>query len=222
MNGIIMSSPLFRGVKNDELEGLFKKIHYQIKEYGKNQLIVQMDEECKNLMNLIEGSVKGEMMDFAGRTIKIEDISAPKPLASAFLFGRHNRYPVNIVTNEKVKLLILPKESVLRLMQLNQQFLNNFLDNISSRTQFLSQKIKFLSFKTIKGKIAHFILQQSGNKENMILFRQTQQQMAELFGVTRPSFARALKELEDEKIIKAKNKEIEIINKFKLNELLDE
>jgi hypothetical protein len=32
--------------------------------------------------------VKGEMTDYNGKTIKIEDIEAPRPLAVAFLFGK--------------------------------------------------------------------------------------------------------------------------------------
>jgi len=38
----------------------------------------------------------------------------------------------------------------------------NFLDMISNRSQFLSEKIKFLNFKTIKGKLVNFIMLKAG------------------------------------------------------------
>ena len=48
-------------------------------------------------MIVFNGVVKGEMVDYAGRVIKIEDIPAPGALASAFMFGSNNRFPVNVI-----------------------------------------------------------------------------------------------------------------------------
>ena len=48
-----------------------------------------------NLLIVLSGSVRGEMIDYSGKTVKIEDIEAPKPLAAAFLFGKENRFPGN-------------------------------------------------------------------------------------------------------------------------------
>ena len=88
-------------------------------------------------------------IDFSGKTIKVEDIEAPYPIAPAFLFGKNNKFPVNITANNDVELLLLPKDTVINILQTNVIFLNNFLNSISSRAQFLENKIKFLSFKTI-------------------------------------------------------------------------
>ena len=63
---------------------------------------------------------------------------------------------------------------------------------------FLSQKLHFLSFKTIKGKVAHFFLTQAGEKFHSIELKNTQQQLADLFGVTRPSLARVFGEMQKE------------------------
>ncbi len=115
-------------------------------------MIAQSDDEITSQMVVLKGSVKGEMVDFTGKTIKIEDIASPRPLAPAFLFGNRNVFPVNIVANEEVDLLVIPKSSFIQLLQMNENILENFLSIISNRAQFLSNKIKFLSFQTIKGK----------------------------------------------------------------------
>ena len=90
--------------------------------------VLIVDDEVKNILILLCGSVKGEMVDFSGKTIKIEDIESPRPLAPAFLFGENNRYPVDIIANEKVEVLVLPKESFLQLMQQNEIILKNYLN----------------------------------------------------------------------------------------------
>jgi CRP-like cAMP-binding protein len=95
----------------------------------------------------------------------------------------------------------------------NGVILVNFLDMISNRSQFLSEKIKFLNFKTIKGKLAQFILQKAGKELSSVSFDITQNDLADFFGVARPSVARALGEMEHEGYLEAKGKNIRIIDK---------
>ena len=217
----LTNSNIFRGVPPGTLEELFDNIHFQIKKYDKDQIIALSEERCNNLLVLLNGSVKGEMIDFSGKIIKIEDIEAPGTLAGAFLFGKNNRFPVNIVANKTVELLLIPKSSVIKLLQSSDIILENFLNAISSRTQFLSGKIKFLSFKTIKGKIAHYILDLDKEKSGIIILPKTQKELADYFGVTRPALARAIGEMKRDGIVDAKGKSIEIINREKMLKLLD-
>ena len=86
---------LFRGLTEEQLIELFSTINYKEKEYKKDEIVAHSDDECRNLLIVLEGSVKGEMVDFSGKTIKIEDIESPRALAPAFLFGRNNRYYQN-------------------------------------------------------------------------------------------------------------------------------
>lgn len=221
MHNILSNSSIFKGVNPGEIIHILNIIRYQVKTYSAGQLIALTGETCRNLMIVIEGCVKGEMIDYSGKTIKIEDIEAPRAIASAFLFGRTNKYPVNIVANSNVKLLLIPKDSVLKLLQTNTRILNNYLNAISNRTHFLSNRIRFLSFKTIKGKIAHYILDLAKGDKNIIIMPVTQKELAEFFGVTRPSLGRAIGEMGKNDLIDAKGKEIKILNRKGLIELLN-
>jgi CRP-like cAMP-binding protein len=171
---------------------------------------------------VVNGVVKGEMVDFAGRVIKIEDIPAPGAIAAAFIFGNRNRFPVNVISVSDCELLFIAKSDFLKLLRINDIILGNFLDMISNRSQFLSEKIKFLNFKTIKGKLAHYILQNVGKDGISVTLGMTQVELADYFGVARPSVARALGDLEDEGLIEARGKNIRIINMKGLAELTKE
>ncbi len=212
-------SPLFRGLTINEIASEFSEIHYQVKKYSKGQMVVSAGDIVDRLLVVLTGSVKGEMVDFSGKTIKIEDIEPPKPLAVAFLFGKSNTFPVNIIANEDSELLVIPKESVLKLFQENKNILLNFLNSISNRSQFLSQKIKFLNFQTIKGKIANYLLQIAQGKELVVLDK-SQNELAELFGVTRPSVGRGIRDLHNDGVIEASGKSIKIIDFNGLKECL--
>ncbi|MGE4287336.1 MAG: Crp/Fnr family transcriptional regulator [Salinivirgaceae bacterium] len=217
----LANSPIFKGIAPDQIEQLLSKVPFQIKQIEANKIFAHRFDEVKSLSIIIEGSVRGEMLDFSGKVLKVEDIYAPRPIASAFMFGQNNRYPVDVISNEESSLLIIPKDSVLRLFQLNKDFLSNYLTAISNRAQFLSERIWFLSFKTIKGKLAQYILSLATPDKNQVKLPLSQKELAEFFGVTRPSLARALGELEREKMIVVNRREIQIINRNLLIHLLN-
>ena len=219
MYELLIQSPIFYGLNAGELEALFAKCHHFTKTFEVGDIAAFSGEPVNFLMVVIEGSVKGEMVDFSGKTIKIDDIKAPNPLASAFIFGKQNKFPVNVMANEKTRILYIPKYDFLKMLQTDIRIMQNFLNVISGHTQILANKLKFLSFKTIKGKIAQYILSLAGPDKDMIELPLTQHDLAEQFGVARPSLARALGEMAEEGIISVDRKVIRIIDRKKLKEV---
>ena len=221
MYDVLVYCSLFNGLTKEEIYDAINITFHRIKKYIKNDIIALTNDEVISQHFVLEGSVRGEMIDYNGKVIKIEDIEAPKPLAPAFLFGKNNSYPVNIVANTNVRILSFPKDSFIQLLQSNEKILKNYLNIISNRAQFLTSKIKLLSFQTIKGQMAQFILQlMKKTNSNEIVLPKSQSQLAELFGVTRPSLGRAIREMDNDGIIKATGKQIVILDKQKLLSLL--
>lgn len=214
--------PVLNGLEGSELQYVFNKVNFQLKSFKQDDIIAFQGDEVRFLMILLTGSVREEMTDFYGRLITIEYILAPRPLAGAFIFGKENKYPVEIIANEQVKMLVIYRDEFLKLLKISPVIQKNYLDLVSTKAQFLSRKIKFLSFKTIKSKMAHYLLQLQPHADGKLRFPVTQQALANLFGVARPSVARALKEMEDEGVLISKNKEVEILDKDKLMEYLQE
>ncbi len=218
---ILAGCPLFTGLDQDELLMTLSGVSHQKKILVKGELIAQAGDEVFFLHIIIRGSVKGEMVDFAGKVIKIEDIVPPRPLAPAFLFGKQNRYPVNIIANEETELISISRDSFLRMMQSSELILRNFVDNVSSRGQFLSNKIKFLSFSTIKGKLAQYLLDLAGKLDSdRLTLPLSQSQLSELFGVARPSVGRAISEMNQDGIIRTEGKQVVLLDKARLSALL--
>jgi CRP/FNR family transcriptional regulator, dissimilatory nitrate respiration regulator len=210
---LLTRSPLFRGLNEQEVRSILSEVPYHEKRYKAGTIIAQSGEPVTRLMVVSSGTVKGEMVDYAGRVIKIEDIPAPGALASAFMFGPRNVFPVNVITVSDTEILIIEKNDFLKLMMKNDTILVNFLNMISGRSQFLSEKIKFLNFRTIKGKLAQYILQRDENGSNKVRLDRTQNDLADFFGVARPSVARAIGEMEKDGYIVAEGKNIVITNR---------
>ncbi len=218
---MLSRSPLFAGLPPETLSQLLGTIPFQVKKFAKDVMVVSSGEEVKHLLVLQMGTVKGEMSDFSGKVLKIENIEAPRPLAIAFLFGHKRQFPVTVTTLTETEIVYLPIASFLTLMQANQKILLNYLNAISSQTQFLSGKLHLLSFKSIKEKIAHFMLQSSGVNDSGFIMQQTQQELADLLGVTRPALARVLGEMQRDGLFVIEKKTVHITDRHLLRRLLN-
>jgi CRP/FNR family transcriptional regulator, dissimilatory nitrate respiration regulator len=216
----LSKSQVFKGLKPQQIEKILAMPACHIRKFPQGSLIAQTGEQVNSLIIVINGTVKGEMVDYSGRVIKIENIPPSGALASAFIFGEHNRFPVNVVAMTETELLFIERFQFLKLLMSNSEILSNFLNMISNRSQFLSEKIKFLNFKTIKGKLAQFIVQKAGKDRSSVTLDMTQSEIADFFGVARPSVTRALGEMEEEGYIRAKGKNISIIDKKGLENIL--
>ncbi len=217
----LTSCILFAGMTASEIEEAFSHCIYQKREFASDQLLAHIGTDCDRLIIVVSGEVRGEMTDRSGKTIKIEDIKSPSPVASAFIFGQQNRFPVNIIANTQVEAVILYRDQLLTLFQSNKVILTNYLTLISNRAQFLTQKIKFLSFGTIRGKLAHYILGKLGTDLHSFVMDKTQQELADLFGVQRPSLARTLGELQDENIIAIKQKTVTLLDRKAFRSMIE-
>jgi CRP-like cAMP-binding protein len=218
---VLSTSPLFRGLNIDEIQSALGSVYVRFRNYKSGSLIYNNNDIVTSLSIVLGGSVKGEMTDYAGKVIKIEDIMAAGAIAPAFIFGKNNRFPVSVTAVQDTRLMIIDKKDFLKLLSQNPTILVNFLDMISNRSQFLSDKIKFLNFKTIKSKLAQYILELAGNKPDIRLDR-TQHDLANYFGVARPSVARALGDLEEQGIIETSGKNIKILKRQILAELTND
>lgn len=210
----ISKCKMFRNISEKDLTKTLDQIHFQFRSFEKGQYIILRNTKCEELLILLTGTVKAELKNFSETTVKIAEIIAPDSLAPAFLFGETNLYPVDAMAATDVDILWIPKQELIKMLHINDMFLINFLDQISTRAQYLTDKMKFLSFQTIKGKLVYFLVKTANEKKtDEFKINKTQQEIAEIFGVTRPSLARIFKQLIDERLISVSAKEIKILNK---------
>lgn len=210
------SCPLFKKISQDDFFEIMQTTHHQVRHFPKGSMVAQANESCAALYIILEGSVVGEMIDASGRSIVIDEISAPNTIASAFIFGINNRFPVNITAKTNVEILLFSKNDLLSLLQSNATILQNYLFILSNQSQFLAQKIHFLNFKTLRGKIASYLIKNENANGGIIHIPHTQQELADFFGVARQSLNRSLGELHNEGIIHQERSKIQIIDKQRL------
>ena len=218
---ILAQTPLFQGIPAEELEKIFAVLNISKNCFRKGEMLAMQDELVNRLIILTRGSVKAEMTDPSGKLIKVEDIEAPNPLAILFLFGNHNRFPVQATAREMVEAVIIPKQCDLQLLAANELILKNYLDISADFAARLSRKLHFMSFRTIRQKIAMYLIEQSRKQESdTVELIKTKASLAEYFGVSRPSLERELTNMQQEGLIAAERRRITILRKTDLIQLV--
>lgn len=217
----LVNNPLFRGITPERLFADLEEINFHTRSYKKGEILAQQGAVCNRLVILTKGSVRGEMIDYSGRLIKVEDIAAPRAIAPLFLFGEENRYPVEVTANEPTEVIELPKSSVLRLFRKNEQFLENYMNLSANYARTLSDKLFFMSFKTIRQKLASYLLRlYKQQQQTHITLDRSQQELSDYFGVSRPSLARELAHMQEDGLLIADRKHITILQKEQLVRLI--
>ena len=194
----LTNNPLFRGITPEKLSANLEEVSFHARSYKKGEILARQGDVCNRLIILIKGSVRGEMIDYSGRLIKVE-----------------------VTANELTEVIELPKPSVLNLFRKNEQFLENYMNLSANYARTLSDKLFFMSFKTIRQKLASYLLRlYKQQQQSYIILDRSQQELSDYFGVSRPSLARELAHMQEDGLLIADRKHITILQKEELVRLI--
>jgi transcription regulator, CRP family len=202
---------LFKGLNPDKIAKCLTEADFKIKEYKKNEIVFFRGDILKKIIIIVKGTARGEMQKFNGDTIVINQMKAGEVLASAFLFGKNNVFPVDLIALENSEFLFLDKEKYLDLIQSDKRLLLNFIREISNKSQYLSKRIWFnFTHKTIEEKVLSYIKENA--QDDKIKFLPSISALAKKFEVTRPALSREISSLCKRKILKKIEHNVYIIN----------
>lgn len=214
---------LFRGVEVETLEAIFSDLKIREVSFAKGDILALQDEPVNRLIILLQGSVKAEMTDSSGRMVKVEDIQAPNPLAILFLFGHENRFPVQATAREEVRAVVIPKQVILRLLSMNMNVLENYLDLSADFATRLSRKLHFMSFRTIRQKMALYLLELAKNDgTDTVRLDKSKAALAQYFGISRPALEREITRMQQEGLLEADGRTFRWSDRQRLAALLRE
>jgi CRP/FNR family transcriptional regulator, dissimilatory nitrate respiration regulator len=218
----LADTSLFRGIGAVELDELFGKTPIVVREFRAGSLMLAAGSVYDSLWILVEGSVAAEMRGPTGKTLRIETIQAPEPLASAFLFAPEPLLPVTVRSLAAVRVVCIPRESLLVICQRSRAFLENYLRDAGSRLAALSERFRIMHFSALRGRLADWMLRhETGAGKGEVLLPASKEKMAETFGVTRPSLSREFSAMARDGLISVEGRRIAILRRDALAALAE-
>ena len=203
---------VFNNIDEETIKNILEKTRYEIRNYSPNESIAFRGDEVKGLYIILKGTLITEMLTEEGNVIKIEELVPSDVIASAFIFGKKNSFPVDLAAKDEAEILYVERKEFLKLLFSQEKILENFLNEISNKTQLLTSKIwNSFNNKTIKKKFCDYVKK---NQKNNLFSIQNLGALAEFFGVERPSLSRVLSELvKDEKLERIGRNKYKILDK---------
>jgi CRP-like cAMP-binding protein len=194
---------LFKNLTAEKIHTLLSQIDYTIKKYKNNEVLFWEDTLCNQLSIVIKGSIRVESINYSGKVLIVRQISENEIFGEGLIFSDNNFYPVNVVSQKmNTEVLHIKKKDILKLFQLNQEISANLIRILSNKMTFLNQKVRLLALNTIRQKISLYLLEKYKENQSMkIPILTTKKNLADLFGIARPSLSRELMTMKSERII---------------------
>ena len=203
---------VFNNIDEETIKNILEKTRYEIRNYSPNESIAFRGDEVKGLYIILKGTLITEMLTEEGNVIKIEELVPSDVIASAFVFGKKNSFPVDLNAKDEAEILFIERKEFLKILFSKEKILENFLNEVSNKTQLLTSKIwNSFNNKTIKKKFCDYVKK---NQKNNLFSIQNLGALAEYFGVERPSLSRVLSDLvKDEKLERIGRNKYKILDK---------
>ena len=217
----IVDCKLFTDITSSEIEDLISMVRISVKNYEKNDYIIRQGSFQNSLVILIDGVIESEIVYENGKVLKITEQIAPYVLSAALIHGKEIKYPIDVIARTDVKLIKISKEDVFKIMQSNAIFLRNYMEVVAERTNFLFQKLTCFSFRSLREKFILYLLSLAKDQNSdVVKVSKSQSELAQSFGVNRPSLAREVRFLHNSGLIEAEGKEIKVLSRKKLSQQL--
>jgi CRP-like cAMP-binding protein len=217
---LLSSTSLFRSLTASDVRELLTKHYFPLSRYEEGRCVAFRGDPYEELCIILEGELQAGITDVEGHTLVVEVLEAPQVVASAVFFSSSRRLPVDLLARTDVVLLRIPRSELLALLHEHEAILQGLLTDMGNRLQFLAQRLRMSQFSSIRQKLAVYLTElaeQTGT--TVVSTPNTRQELADIFGVARPSVSRAISELEHEGLVRTHGREFELVQPETLREV---
>lgn len=202
--------PLLEDVNESILSELIKEHEIYESKYNKNTTVHSREDKCTMIDVVLSGTLVAYSLAPNGSESVVSEFKSRSIIAANLLFGDNNIFPFNIYCMTDCHLLHLTKSAVCMLLK-DYYFAMQFVKSLSQNSQGMNRKIVMFSQKSLRKNILDYLFALSIKQQSdTVSLPLTKKQLADYFGVQRPSLFRVLKELKDEGLIEVYNRKIKI------------
>lgn len=214
MIDILKKSPLFKGMKSEDIEDYLNFAKASVKNYKRGESIFMAGDYAKELYILLSGEVNVENITQSGKKTIVNVFDKPGTVfAEVYLFIDEPLHHYASATKD-TSLLTIKKDYIL-----NQEdnYKMNIISILANKAYYLNKKLMICTAKSIRNKIINYLL--INDEGEFIKMPFTKTAFAEFLSVPRPSLSRELSQMKDEGLIEERDNKI-YFSRTKLEDLL--
>lgn len=194
---------LFYGIQESEMTAMLGCIGAYLKEYKKNQYIITLEENVEAVGILLSGKVDMIKEDLWGNKTLLVSMQKGELFGESFSCGIVKNVTVSFVADTASMILFLPFSRILRTCNMSCKFHHRLIENmvtvIAEKNIVLMDKVDILSKKTLREKIATYLLQEASKQQSLYFdIPLGRVQLAEYLCVDRSALTRELNTMKAE------------------------
>ncbi|AGK96308.1 Crp/Fnr family transcriptional regulator [Clostridium pasteurianum] len=221
LTDILKNCVIFKNFNGEAIKILLDKINYKMYSYLKDETIAMEGDNCSNIGVIVNGSIEIKKFFASGKTVTIAKFLSGDIFGEVIIFSDINKYPSTIVASENSQILFISKEDIVTLCSMNVSILNNFMGLLSNKILMLNNKLKNLSYETLRQKITSLLLESYHiDRKTLFQINSSRKEMAESLGVPRPSLSRELINMKKDGLIDFHKNAFKILNLEAMEDIL--
>ncbi|OCN04491.1 hypothetical protein A4S06_02435 [Erysipelotrichaceae bacterium MTC7] len=197
---MIYTHPLFRGLKNPEVEDILNSLTYKI--YEHETTVFSMGESQYAIGFILKGNVTISKLDYWGNRSIVNVLGKGEIFCESFAFSGVDELPVNVVAQKSTNLLFITPEQFIDFGVRYPQLMKNMMYILASKNVFMTQKMDILTKRKIREKVLAFLSMQAQQQRNYrftIPFNRNE--LADYLSVDRSALSAELSKMREEGII---------------------
>jgi CRP/FNR family transcriptional regulator len=210
--------PLFAGLAEHDLAAL--QAICRVRECPRGELLFSDGEQAEGFYVVLDGKVKVYKLSAEGKERILHIVHPGGTFAEAAIFG-NGLYPAYAEPLLPSRLLFIPKDGFLALLQGNSRIAINMIAGLSRFLRQFAQQIEELTFKDVPSRLASYLLTLSRGKLTTVELPIAKSQLASNLGTVSETLSRTLRKLSDDDIIRVDGRRVEILDVARLEELAE-
>jgi CRP/FNR family cyclic AMP-dependent transcriptional regulator len=207
----LASVPMFSGLQRDELLKFAELTRERT--YPKGSVILFQGDPGDSLYVLRQGRAKVVLIGEDGREVILGVLEPGAHFGELALIDDQPR-SAHVIAMEDSQLLILRREDFRRRVEANPSVAWALLTELSRRLRRADQKIGGLVLLDVPGRISRLLLDLSAESSNGTIEKPlTHQTIAQMIGASRETVSRAMKEFQEEGLIRVERRRIAVANR---------
>ena len=217
----VLNCRLFEDLSPAEIGAVMSETPHSVRNYEKEELIRMAGSKADSLGIVIVGVIELRNNLESGKYFNILYRKEGDTFGAPSMFGRGGASLFEICTKTDCSILYIRKSDLSGLLRRDERVNSNILSIMSDTVSMLNKKLELFSDSSIQKKIAFSLLYNSEfRKSRTVEFLFSKQSWAEHLNVSRPSLSRELRNMEDEGIISLSGREITILDREKLEQII--
>lgn len=213
----LATCPLFAGIEPEAVQSMLACFNPVVRTYKKNEYLTVAGENFTGVGVILAGRAMVTKENAAGNRVILNTLQAGDVFGEMVAFTKEKVWPATVLAQQRTEAFFLPSEKIVgscpRQCRSHRLLITNMLRILSEKALMLNKKVEYLTIKSLRGKIAVFLLEQAKKaKAATFMLPFNRNEWAEFFNVARPSLSRELGKMKAEGLIDYHGASVKIID----------